>query len=167
MITPAPLSEQELQGLLSLNSDYKQFYCLKHCAEQQCLYILKAADGSPLMLQDEPEEGDDESSVHVFVPIWSHQDLAKYYLEHSMADQQEQYEPTVIALDLFKDKWAPTLEANNIALALMPLKQDEDFSFVRATIFEHDDPAAYAAAEAAKADTQDRLDANKEGANNK
>lgn len=162
MTTQAPLSEQELQGVLALNSDYKQFYCLKHCHEAQCLYLLKTADGSPLMLQDNPEEGDDESSIHLFIPIWSHQELAQYYLEHGMEDNAEQCEISAVSLELFRDKWAPTLEENKIALALMPLKKDEDFAFVSADIFSHDDPAAYAAAAAAKADTQDLVNASKD-----
>ena len=114
------------------------------------------------MLQDEVEEGDDESSVHVFIPIWSHPDLAQYYLEHGMQDHSEQVEISAISLKLFKDKWAPTLMANKIALSLMPMQKDDDFCFVSADIFNHDDPAAYAAAVAAKADTQDLIDAGKE-----
>lgn len=161
MTEPAPLSEQELQGILAINSDYKQFYCLKHCAEQKCVYILKTAEDAPFMLQDELEEGDDESTVHVFLPIWSHPDLAQYYYEHNKDFLQVPYEPVFISLDNFKEGWGSTLDQFNVGLALMPLNNDDEFCFVRATIFEHADPAAYAAAEAAKADTKNRIDATK------
>lgn len=148
--TVAPLSDSEFQGLLTLNSDYKQFYCLNHCHEQKCIYLLKTADGSPLMLQDSPQEGDDESSYHVFIPIWSHPDLVKYYLEHGMSAEiaNESYELSSLSLELFNDKWVPTLEDNHIALALMPLNHEDDFNFVRAGIFTSEDPAATAQAEA-------------------
>lgn len=146
----APLSNAELQGLIKLNSDYKQFYCLNHCHEQKCIYLLKTSDGSPLMLQDTPQEGDDESSYHVFIPIWSHPDLVKYYIEHGInADSaNESYEISSLSLELFNDKWVPTLEDQHIALALMPLNHNDDFNFIRAGIFMSEDPAATAQAEA-------------------
>ena len=55
-----------------------------------------------------------------------------------------------VKLSVFKEKWAPSLKDNMIALALLPLEQDKNFNFCPADIFNHQD-AASAAAEAAAA----------------
>lgn len=149
------LTDQIYQAVLTLDDDYRQFFCLQKCQEQGALYLLKepGADGMPLMFNDEPQEGDDDSLCHTFLPIWCHPKFVTYYQEHAAnRDEIKDYELLELKLDLFCDKWSRTLELNNIALAIMPLQDDKSFTLCRATIFSEPDAAKAAAQEAQKSD---------------
>lgn len=146
------LTEQMYNAVLNLDDDYRQFFCLKHCQEQETIYLLKekGAEGTPLLFEDAPEEGDDSSTYHMFLPIWCHPRFVEYYLNNADDDTNENFEMVELKLSVFKEKWAPSLKDNMIALALLPLEQDKNFNFCPADIFNHQD-AASAAAEAAAA----------------
>ncbi len=148
------LTDQIYQAVLTLDDDYRQFFCLQKCQEQGSLYLLKepGAEGMPLMLSDEPEEGDDETMSHTFLPIWCHPQFVTYYQEHAANQDVKNYELLELKLDLFRDKWAPSLAQNGIVLALMPLDADKNFTLCRATIFSEPDAAKTAAAEAQQSD---------------
>lgn len=149
------LTDQMYQAVLNLDDDYRQFFCLQKCQEQGALYVLKepGAEGMPLMFNDEPEAGEDENTSHTFLPIWCHPKFVNYYQEHAANhDELKDYELLELKLDLFRDKWAATLEQNGIILALMPLDDTKNFTLCRATIFAEADAAKTAAAEAQQSD---------------
>lgn len=149
------LTDQMYNAVLTLDEDYRQFFCLQKCQEQGSLYLLKepGADGMPLMFNDEAEEDDDESTLHNFLPIWCHPKFAEYYREHAdNAQELAQYELIEMKLEVFKSHWGPALEQNKVALALMPLADDKNFTLCRATIFAEENPAAVAAKEAGDSD---------------
>lgn len=148
------LTEQMYNAVLTLDDDYRQFFCLKHCQEQATLYLLKekSDEGVPLMFEDQPDEGDDSNSPHIFLPVWCHPRFVEYYLENAPDDYQGKYEMVELPLALFKKDWAPSLKQNNIALALLPLQQDKNFNFCAADIFENENAADAAAKAAAELD---------------
>lgn len=157
------LTEQVFNAVLQLSEDYRQFFCLKNCVEHDLVFILKekGPEGMPLFLQDEPEEGDDENTVHTFLPIWCHEYFVHYYMKNANISADE-YEMVQLALPLFKGKWAGMLEQNNIALAIMPLNSEEDFNFISADIFSKEDPANFAAAQSAAAAQNDLATASED-----
>ena len=148
------LTEQMYNAVLNLDDDYRQFFCLKHCQEQETIYLLKekGAEGMPLLFEDAPEDGDDSSSYHMFLPIWCHPRFVQYFLDNADDDTNENFELVELKLSVFKEKWAPSLKENMIALALLPLEQDKNFNFCAADIFNEPDAAAAAAAAAAALD---------------
>lgn len=149
------LTDAMYNAVLTLDDDYRQFFCLQKCQEQGALYLLKepGAEGMPLMFNDEPQEGDDENTSHTFLPIWCHPKFVTYYQEHAdNQDELKDYELLELKLELFRDKWGPSLAHNQIALAIMPLDGDKSFTLCRATIFEADNAAEVAAAEAKRSD---------------
>lgn len=148
------LTEQMYNAVLSLDDDYRQFFCLKNCQEHNVIYLLKekGAEGMPLMFEDEPQEGDDEGTYHVFLPIWCHPRFVEYYLENADDNTRDNFEMIELKLDLFKEKWAPSLSSNMIALALLPLQQDKNFNICPANIFNEENAAEAAAKLAAAID---------------
>lgn len=148
------LTEQMYNAVLNLDDDYRQFFCLKHCQEQDTIYLLKekGANGMPLLFEDAPEDGDDSSTFHMFLPIWCHPRFIEYYLESSDAHTNDNFEIVELKLSVFKEKWVPSLKNNMIALALLPLEQDKNFSICPADIFENEDAAKAAAEYAASLD---------------
>lgn len=141
------LTEQMYNAVLNLDDDYRQFFCLKNCQEQNVIYILKekGEEGMPLMFEDAPEDGDDENTYHTFLPIWCHPRFVELFLENADDDTRAHYEMIEIKVDLFKDKWGPSLKSNHIALALLPLQQDKNFNICPADIFSEDNAADAAA----------------------
>ena len=117
------LTDQIYQAVLTLDDDYRQFFCLQKCQEQGSLYL-----------------------------IWCHPQFVTYYQEHAANQDVKNYELLELKLDLFRDKWAPSLAQNGIVLALMPLDADKNFTLCRATIFSEPDAAKTAAAEAKQSD---------------
>lgn len=148
------LTEQMYNAVLQLDDDYRQFFCLKHCQEQETIYLLKekGEQGMPLIFEDNPEEGDDSSTYHMFLPIWCHPRFVQYYLDNADDNTNENFEMVELKLSIFKEKWAPSLKNNMIALALLPLEQDKNFAFCMADIFDNEDAATAASAAAAALD---------------
>lgn len=141
------LTEQMYNAVLNLDDDYRQFFCLKHCQEQNLIYILKekSDDGMPLMLGDSHEDGDDENTYHTFLPIWCHPRFVELFLENTNDEIRANYEIAELKVDLFKEKWGPSLKTFSIALALLPLQQDKNFNICPADIFSEENAADAAA----------------------
>lgn len=144
------LTDQVFEAIFALDEDYRKFFCLNKCDEHNVIYILKGNDGAPLMLEDLPEEGEEEGLFHTTLPVWCHPRYAQYYLEHSVEEDKDEYQVAELSLDLFKSAWIPALTESKIALAFMPLEKDKMFCIESADIFSKSPEQRQADAEAAK-----------------
>ena len=169
------LSEQQLEALVKLNPEYRQFTCLKQCQEQGVIVLLhNTTDDFPLVIQapeqeDAASKAEGEDTIEDFIPIWSHPQQAQYFLKHNLEGKAgaPQCEIKLLPLEVFKAQWIDILEQANIHLALMPLSADDDFAFVAPDIFRNEDAAKAAAEASAKEASADLIAATKEASQQK
>lgn len=124
-------------AVLSLGEDYRKFFFLNKCEENEVICFLKekGEEGTPLFFEDEPEKDEEEGLVHTMMPVWCHPRFVDFYLEHSFKGNRDDYETVSLKLSLFKESWIPALQGNNIALAVMPMEEDKDFCIEDAGVF--------------------------------
>ena len=169
------LSEQQLDALVKLNPEYRQFTCLKQCQEQGVIVLLhNMTDDFPLVIQapeqdDAESKAESENTIEDFIPIWSHPQQAQYFVKHNLEGKKgaPQCEIKLLPVEVFKNQWIDILEKANIYLALMPLSADDDFAFVAPAIFRNDDAAKAAAEASAKEASADLIEATKEATQQK
>lgn len=151
------LTDQIFEAIFALDEDYRKFFCLNNCETHNVIYVLKGTDGSPLMLEDHPEEGEEAGTFHTILPIWCHDRYAQYYLEHSFEGDKSEYHVAELTLDLFKKSWVPVLLESKIALAFMPLEQDKMFCIESADILLKTPEERKQASEAAQKDEAEEV----------
>lgn len=120
------LTDREYQAALKLNADYRYQYFTKNVQKGLELFVLKNDDGI-LFMETEGEE-DDSAPINV-IPVWCHENYAKYYAERN--EDVKDYVPQSISLAIFIERWAANLESSNIELAVFPLS-NADCNIVKA-----------------------------------
>ncbi|WP_294460791.1 DUF2750 domain-containing protein [uncultured Ruminobacter sp.] len=120
------LTDREYQAALKLNADYRYQYFTKNIQKGLELFVLKNSEGILFM----ETEGDEENSAPInVIPVWCHENYAKYYAEQNV--DVADYEPQSISLAIFIERWAENLESSNIELAIFPLT-NTDCNIVKA-----------------------------------
>ncbi len=120
------LTDREYQAALKLNADYRYQHFVKNVQKGLELFVLKNDEGILFM---ETESDEDDNSTTNVIPVWCHENYAKYYAEQN-ADVSG-YEPQSISLAIFIERWADNLESSNIELAIFPLS-NTDCNIVKA-----------------------------------
>lgn len=118
------LTDTERNAALQLNADYRYDHFISKVSQHGLLWILKNEQG-PLMLE---EEGD------TCLPLWPHPTYASHWQQGELSD----YQPQSITLEIWLERWAESLEQNQIAVAIFPVPDDsgivEDAAELAATL---------------------------------
>lgn len=98
---------RDVQAFAQLSVFDRVDLTLQHAKEQGELWILKDDDGCVMLTADD-EDG---------VPIWPTELLAKQWA----TDEWSHCVPTVISLDVWKQRWLPGLENDDLVVVVCPL----------------------------------------------
>lgn len=113
------LSEKELEGVLSLNAEYRQAFFNNKSKENQGLFIILQEEG-PFMLEDEDEK---EGDKYYILPVFPFEELAQAYISSSGVNAKVQF----ITAKAWNENWVNMLIENKVMLGFIPVS-DKDFA---------------------------------------
>lgn len=104
---PWILRDEELKAVLSLDGPKRYEYTIKKVADQEQVWSLWKDDGWALT-------GD--SASRELVPVWPHERFASLCATGIWIG----YEPKMIAIDVWIERWIPGIENDGRSIAVFP-----------------------------------------------